>query len=57
MTGWLPPIDDIIDAADARGVPVVVDAAEPHPTAPFLPGPTTSRSAVTSSTHLSAPEP
>ena len=28
VTGWLPPIDDIIDAAHARGVPVVVDAAQ-----------------------------
>jgi len=28
VTGWLPPIDDIIDAAHARGVPVLVDAAQ-----------------------------
>ena len=28
VSGWLPPIDDIIDAAHARGVPVLVDAAQ-----------------------------
>lgn len=28
VTGWLPPIDDIIDAAHARGVRVAVDAAQ-----------------------------
>src|SRR4051795_4015983 len=28
VTGWLPPIEDIIDAAHARGVPVLVDAAQ-----------------------------
>ncbi len=32
VTGWLPPLADIIDAAHARGVPVLVDAAQlaPH---------------------------
>ena len=28
MTGWLPPIDEIVAAAHARGVPVLVDAAQ-----------------------------
>jgi selenocysteine lyase/cysteine desulfurase len=32
VTGWVPPVDDIIDAAHDRGVPVLVDAAQlaPH---------------------------
>jgi len=32
VTGWLPPIDEILDAAHDRGVPVLVDAAQlaPH---------------------------
>ena len=32
VTGWLPPLDDIIDAAHGRGVPVLIDAAQlaPH---------------------------
>ena len=32
VTGWLPPIGEIIDAAHDRGVPVLVDAAQlaPH---------------------------
>ena len=28
VTGWMPPIDEIIDAAHDRGVPVLVDAAQ-----------------------------
>jgi len=28
VTGWLPPIDDIVEAAHRRGVPVVVDGAQ-----------------------------
>ena len=28
VTGWLPPLDAIIDAAHDRGVPVLVDAAQ-----------------------------
>ena len=35
MTGWLPPIDAIIDAAHDRGVPVVVDAAQLAPHRPL----------------------
>jgi len=32
VSGWLPPLDAIIDASHARGVPVLVDAAQlaPH---------------------------
>ena len=35
MTGWLPPIDAIIEAAHDRGVPVVVDAAQLAPHRPL----------------------
>jgi selenocysteine lyase/cysteine desulfurase len=28
ITGWMPPIDDIIDAAHARGIQVMVDCAQ-----------------------------
>ena len=35
VTGWLPPIDDIIDAAHARRVPVLVDAAQLAPHRPL----------------------
>ena len=28
VTGWLPPIDELIDAAHARDIPVLVDAAQ-----------------------------
>jgi selenocysteine lyase/cysteine desulfurase len=35
VCGWLPPIDDIVDAAHARGVPVVVDAAQLAPHRPL----------------------
>lgn len=28
VTGWIPPIDDIIDAAHDRDIPVLVDAAQ-----------------------------
>jgi selenocysteine lyase/cysteine desulfurase len=28
VTGWLPPVDDIVAAAHERGVPVLVDAAQ-----------------------------
>ena len=38
VTGWMPPVDDIIDAAHRRGVPVCVDAAQ---LAPHRPLPTT----------------
>ena len=35
VTGWLPPIDEIIDAAHARGVLVAVDAAQLAPHRPM----------------------
>ncbi len=35
VTGWLPPIDAIIDAAHHRGIPVVVDAAQLAPHRPL----------------------
>jgi selenocysteine lyase/cysteine desulfurase len=38
VTGWLPPIDDLIEAAHARGVPVMVDAAQLAPHCPMPAG-------------------
>lgn len=35
VTGWLPPIDEIITAAHDRGVPVLVDAAQLAPHRPM----------------------
>jgi selenocysteine lyase/cysteine desulfurase len=35
VTGWLPPIDAVIEAAHARGVPVLVDAAQLAPRRPL----------------------
>jgi selenocysteine lyase/cysteine desulfurase len=35
VTGWLPPIEEIIGAAHQRGVPVVVDAAQLAPHRPL----------------------
>jgi selenocysteine lyase/cysteine desulfurase len=35
VTGWLPPLDAIIDAAHQRGVPVLVDAAQLAPHRPL----------------------
>ena len=35
VTGWLPPIDAFIEAAHARGVPVLVDAAQLAPHRPL----------------------
>jgi selenocysteine lyase/cysteine desulfurase len=35
VTGWLPPLDAIIEAAHQRGVPVVVDAAQLAPHRPL----------------------
>jgi len=37
VTGWLPPLDDIIAAAHERGVAVVVDAAQLAPHRPLPP--------------------
>ncbi len=38
VTGWLPPIDAIIEAAHERGVPVAVDAAQLAPHRPLPAG-------------------
>ncbi|MBK5222824.1 MAG: aminotransferase class V-fold PLP-dependent enzyme [Acidimicrobiia bacterium] len=35
VTGWRPPLEEIIEAAHARGVPVLVDAAQLAPHAPM----------------------
>jgi selenocysteine lyase/cysteine desulfurase len=35
VTGWLPPLERIIEAAHARGVPVLVDAAQLAPHRPL----------------------
>ena len=35
VTGWMPPIDAIVDAAHERGVPVLVDAAQLAPHRPL----------------------
>jgi selenocysteine lyase/cysteine desulfurase len=35
VTGWLPPVDDLLQAAHARGVPVVLDAAQLAPHRPL----------------------
>src|SRR5579862_3026826 len=35
VTGWLPPVDEVIDAAHARGVRVLVDAAQLAPHRPL----------------------
>ncbi len=39
VTGWLPPVDEICAAAHARGVPVLLDAAQlaPHRPLPAAP--------------------
>ncbi|HUY64129.1 MAG TPA: aminotransferase class V-fold PLP-dependent enzyme [Acidimicrobiales bacterium] len=35
VTGWLPPLDEIIEAAHHRGVPVLLDAAQLAPHRPI----------------------
>jgi selenocysteine lyase/cysteine desulfurase len=35
ITGWMPPLDEIIAAAHERGIPVVVDAAQLAPHRPL----------------------
>ena len=35
VTGWMPPIDAIVEAAHSRGVPVLVDAAQLAPHRPL----------------------
>ncbi|HVX22562.1 MAG TPA: aminotransferase class V-fold PLP-dependent enzyme [Acidimicrobiales bacterium] len=39
VTGWLPPVEAICDAAHHRGVPVVLDAAQLAPHRPLPAGP------------------
>lgn len=39
VTGWLPPVDEICAAAAARGIPVLVDAAQLAPHRPLPAGP------------------
>ena len=39
VTGWLPPVEEICDAAHARGVRVVLDAAQLAPHLPVPAGP------------------
>ncbi len=38
VTGWCPPLAEILDAAHERGVPVAVDAAQLAPHRPIPPG-------------------
>ena len=52
VTGWVPPIDAIIDAAHARGVPVLVDGAQ---LAPHRPLPSTADFVALSGHKLYAP--
>ena len=39
VTGWLPPVDEICEEAHARGVPVLLDAAQLAPHRPLPAGP------------------
>jgi selenocysteine lyase/cysteine desulfurase len=39
VTGWLPPVEEICQAAHARGIPVLLDAAQLAPHRPLPPGP------------------
>jgi selenocysteine lyase/cysteine desulfurase len=39
VTGWLPPVGEICDEAHARGIPVLLDAAQLAPHRPLPPGP------------------
>lgn len=39
VTGWLPPVEEICEAAHERGVTVVLDAAQLAPHRPIPPGP------------------
>ncbi len=39
VTGWVPPVDPICEAAHERGVPVVLDAAQLAPHRPLPAGP------------------
>ncbi|MGO9659538.1 MAG: aminotransferase class V-fold PLP-dependent enzyme [Acidimicrobiales bacterium] len=39
ITGWAPPLDEVVGLAHDRGVPVMVDAAQLAPHRPLPPGP------------------
>ena len=39
VTGWLPPVDEICEEAHARGIPVLLDAAQLAPHRPLPTGP------------------
>jgi selenocysteine lyase/cysteine desulfurase len=39
VTGWLPPVEAVCDAAHERGIPVVLDAAQLAPHRPLPAGP------------------
>jgi selenocysteine lyase/cysteine desulfurase len=39
VTGWLPPVEEICDEAHARGIPVLLDAAQLAPHRPLPSGP------------------
>ena len=52
VTGWLPPIDDIIEAAHDRDIPILVDAAQ---VAPHRPLPATADYVVWSGHKMYAP--
>jgi len=39
ITGWMPPLEQIIEAAHDRGIPVIVDAAQLAPHRPLPAGP------------------
>jgi selenocysteine lyase/cysteine desulfurase len=39
VTGWLPPVEEICAAASARGIPVLLDAAQLAPHRPLPTGP------------------
>ena len=55
VTGWRPPLDQIIDAAHERGIPVLVDAAQLAAHHPLPARPTSWPGAVTRCTPRSAP--
>ncbi len=59
VTGWLPPIDEICAQAHARGIPVLLDAAQLAPHRPLPTGPDfiATFPAATSSTPRLAPAP
>ena len=55
VTGWMPPVAEVVAAAHERGVPVLVDAAQLAPHRQLPDGPTSSRGVATRCTPPSAP--